>query len=74
MTVRGTLLDETVSALVLSVVEGSKHLSFGASARRRRVFFGWQSGDSRTRSAGNLPNWYASRTYCGKPLVWRHSL
>jgi len=45
MTVRGTLLDETLSALVLSAVEGlvlsavegSKHLSFGARARLRRV-------------------------------------
>ncbi len=71
MTVRGTLLDETLSALVLSVVEGSKHLSFGAHPERSRRSasatgaFCWQSGDSRTRSAGNLPNRYAPRTYAG---------
>jgi len=34
-------------------------------ARRRRVFFGWQNGVSRTRSAGNIPNRYASRTDAG---------
>jgi hypothetical protein len=27
--------------------------------------FGWQRVDCRTRSAGNHPNWHASRTYAG---------
>jgi hypothetical protein len=29
------------------------------------MLFGWQSVDSRTPSAGNLPNLYASRTHAG---------